>query len=121
VVQVSDGSTIIPDSTGSDSYGSTFVGTAVWKTFTITNLGTQNVVLTGPITVPAGFTVTSSFGSTTVAPGASTTFTIRMDASTPGTYSGSATLGTNDPNNASFNFSISGTVSAEVSTSLTGA
>src|SRR5262249_46695141 len=112
VVQVSDGSTTIPNTTGSDSFGTTFVGTAVSKTFTITNLGTQNVVLTGPITVPAGFTLTSSFGTTTVAPGASTTFTVRMDATTPGTYSGNVSFGTNDPNNNPFNFPISGTVSA---------
>jgi hypothetical protein len=111
-VQVSDGSTTIANSTGSDSFGSTFVGTTVSKTFTITNNGTQNVVLTSPITVPAGFTVTSSFGTAGVAPGASTTFTVRMDASTPGTYSGQVSFGTNDPNNNPFNFTISGTVSA---------
>jgi uncharacterized protein (DUF2141 family) len=112
VVQVSDGSTTIPDNTGSDSFGTTFVGTSVSKTFTITNIGTQNVVLTGPITVPTGFTVTSSLGTTTVAPGASTTFTVRMDSSTPGTYSGNLSFGTNDPNNNPYSFAISGTVSA---------
>src|SRR5262249_1954032 len=47
VIQVSDGSMIIPDGTGSDSFGTSFVGSAVSKTFTITNLGTQNILLTG--------------------------------------------------------------------------
>jgi hypothetical protein len=44
-----------------------------------------------------------------------------MDASTPGSYTGSVTFGTNDPNNTPFDFSISGTVSAEIPTSLAGA
>jgi hypothetical protein len=112
VVQVSDAGTNIADNTGSDSFGTSFVGNAVTKTFTVTNIGTQNVALGGIITVPAGFTVTSGVGTATVAPGASTTFTVRMDATTPGSYSGQLSFGSNDPNNNPFNFTISGTVSA---------
>jgi hypothetical protein len=112
VVQVLDGTTAVADGTGSDSLGSTFVGTAVTKTFTVKNLGTQTVVLSDPISLPAGFSLAADFGSTTLAPGASTTFTVRLNAAAPGSYSGQVSFGTNDPNNNPFTFTLSGTVSA---------
>jgi subtilisin family serine protease/uncharacterized protein (DUF2141 family) len=111
-VQVLDGSTNVPDNTGSVSLGSTFVGTGLTRTFTVKNLGTQDVVLSGPISVPAGFSVVSGFGTTTVAPGASTSFTLRLDGSAVGSFSGAVSFGTNDPANNPFTFSVSGTVSA---------
>ena len=73
-----DGATDISDNTGSVNFGNTLPGTPVTKTFTVTNLGTTNLTLATPISVPAGFTVTSSFGSTTLTPGGSTTFTVRL-------------------------------------------
>jgi hypothetical protein len=112
VVQVLDGGTNVPDGTGAVSLGSTFVGAAVIKTFTVKNLGTQPLVLTGPLSVPAGFSVAAGFGVTTVAPGASTTFTLRLDAAAAGGYGGQVSFGTNDPNNNPFTFSVSGTVAA---------
>ena len=112
VVQVSDGTTTIPDGTGSDNLGSTFIGTALTRTFTIQDIGTQTVMLTGPINLPTGFSLVSSFGTTTLAPGASTTFTVRLDATSIATFSGQVSFGTNDPNNNPFTFTLSGTVSA---------
>jgi hypothetical protein len=96
---------------GSDSFGSTFLGTALTKTFTVKNQGTQDLVLGGPIGVPAGFSLAAGFGATTLAPGASTTFSVRLDASAAGNYSGQISFGTNDPSANPFTFSVSGTVS----------
>jgi hypothetical protein len=110
--QLLDGSTVVPDGTGSVSMGSTFIGTALTKTFTIQDIGTQTLTLTGPIVLPAGFSLVSGFGSTTVSSGGSTTFTVRLDATTPGTYSGQVSFGTNDPNNNPFTFTLSGTVAS---------
>jgi hypothetical protein len=111
-VQVLDGSTPLADGTSSVSLGSTFVGAAVTKTFTVKNLGTQPLVLSDPISLPAGFSLAADFGSTTVAPGASTTFTVRLDATAAGSYSGQVSFATNDPNNNPFTFTVSGTVTA---------
>jgi hypothetical protein len=110
--QVLDGTTNVPDNTGAVNLGSTFVGAALTKTFTIKNLGSQALMLSGPIVMPAGFSLASSFASTTVAPGATTTFTIRLDAASPGSYSGQVSFGTDDPNNNPFTFTVSGTVGA---------
>jgi hypothetical protein len=111
-VQVLDGSTIVADGTGSVSMGNTFLGTALTKTFTIQDIGTQSLTLSGPIVLPAGFSLVSGFGSTTVAPNGSTSFTVRLDATSPGAYSGQVSFGTNDPNNNPFTFTLSGTVAA---------
>ncbi|HPM82876.1 MAG TPA: DUF1566 domain-containing protein, partial [Candidatus Anammoximicrobium sp.] len=111
-IQVLDGTTDIPDGTGSEAFGSTVVGTAVSRTLTVKNLGTSNLTLTTPITVLAGFTVTSGFGATTLAAGASTTFTVRMDATTVGNYSGTLSFANNDSNENPFDFTVSGTVTA---------
>jgi hypothetical protein len=111
-VQVLDGSTPVADGTGSVSLGSTFVGAALTRTFTVENVGTQPLTLSGPITVPAGFSLAAGFGSTTLAPGASTTFTVSLSAAAAGSYSGQVSFGTNDPNNNPFTFTVSGTVAA---------
>ena len=107
-----DGSTDIADGTGSVDFGSTNVATPVSKTFTIQNTGNDTLTLNNPIGVPAGFTVTSSFGATTLAAGASTTFTVRMDAASGGTPSGQISFTSDDADEATFNFNISGTVLA---------
>ncbi len=64
-IQVLDGGTDIPDGTGSVSFGSTATGSPVIKTFTVSNVGTVNLTLNTPISLPAGFSLVSSFGSTT--------------------------------------------------------
>jgi hypothetical protein len=111
-IHVLDGSTNIADNTGTVSFGTTPPGTPVSKTFTVTNTGTQTLTLTPPISVPAGFTLTSTFGTTTLAPGASTTFVVRLDAATNGTFSGTVSFGNDDADENPFNFTISGTVAA---------
>jgi hypothetical protein len=111
-IQVLSGTTEVADNTGSIAFGSTTTGTAISKTFTIKNVGTSNLVLSVPITVSAGFIVTSSFGSTTLAAGASTTFVVKLNATTAGTYSGKLSFGTNDSTASTFDFTLSGTVTA---------
>jgi hypothetical protein len=112
VVRVVDGTTVLPDGKGSVNLGSTLLGTALTRTFTIQDIGTQTVTLSGPIHLPPGFSLAADFGSTTIAPGASTTFTVRLDAASLGTYSGTVSFGTNDPANNPYTFTVGGTVSA---------
>jgi hypothetical protein len=107
-IQVLDGATDIPDGTGSINFGTTTVGMPINKTFTVKNTGTANLTLTEPIAVPAGFSVVSSFGSTTLAPGNSTTFTVRLDAIAAGTYSGTLQFANNDADENPFDFTING-------------
>jgi hypothetical protein len=105
-----DGNTAIPNG-GSDSFGTVLVGSSPTKVFTVKNNGTATLSLSG-LTVPTGFTIVSNFGSTSLAPGASTTFTLGINTSTATSYSGTAKFTTNDPNNNPYNFTISGTVAS---------
>jgi hypothetical protein len=99
---------------GTLSFGTTTAGTAVTRTITVTNSG--NAVLTlsslNPSAMPAGFTLVQNLQSTSLNPGASTTFIVRLDGTTAGSYSGQISLTTNDPNRNPFTFQISGSVTA---------
>lgn len=111
-IAVLDGATAVPDGTGDVNFGSTTVGTPVNKTFTVQNNGTGNLTLTPPINLPSGFSLVSSFGSTTVPPAGSTTFVVRLDAAAAGTFSGQLSFANNDSDENPYNFTIRGTVSA---------
>jgi S-layer homology domain len=118
-IQVMDGATDIPDGSGTVDFGTVSVGTPLTKTFTVTNIGTADLTLTEPISVPAGFSLVSSFGSLTLAPAASTSFQVRLDAAVAAGYSGEVSFGNNDSDENPFNFTISGTVSNQLNLAIT--
>ena len=80
------------------------------QTFTVLNKGTANLVLTEPISLPAGFSLMRSFGSLIVGPGSSTTFAVALNAGDAASYGGQLTFKNNDPINGSFNFALTGKV-----------
>jgi hypothetical protein len=99
------------DGYGNVYFDSTSVGTSVTRTFRIANAG--NGVLTlepSSLSLPAGFSVVTLFGSS-VAPGSSTTFTVRLDADWGGQYQGLLSLATNDADENPFSFWLFGDVS----------
>jgi len=100
----------LSDGTSQVNFGSTLPGAPLMQTFQVYNDGNANLTL-GAITVPAGFSVASGFGATTLAPGASTSFSVSLNASAAGSYSGSVSFATNDSNHPSFTFTVLGTVS----------
>ena len=116
-VQVQDGSTPIA-SGGSDSFGTTTVGSPVTRTFTVTNGGTQTLTLGAFGAMPAGFTLTQGFGSTSLAPGASTTFQVSLSATAAASYSGTLSFGTSDPDFSTYSFTVSGTVQSVPTTQI---
>ena len=96
------------------NFGNTPVGTSVNQTFTINNSGTDNLTL-GTLSLPTGFSVVSSFGSTTIEPNKSTTFTVKLDANSAGNYTGTILFTNNDADldgkvENPFYFPIAGTV-----------
>lgn len=94
---------------GSFNFGSVSPGGSSTATFTITNSGTSNLVLTAPITVTGtGFALVSSFGTTTVAAGATTTFSVAFNPTAGGTYTGNVSFATNDCDESTYNFTING-------------
>src|SRR5262249_7484144 len=107
-----DGSLPVADG-GSDSFGA-FVGSSTTHTFTVRNIGATTLTLSSTINLPSGFTLVSGFGSTSLAPGVSTTFTVGVNTATATAYSGTVSFGTNDPKNNPFAFTLTGTVGGSV-------
>ncbi len=104
-----DGDTTPGTADGTD-YGTTTVGTALTRTFTIENTGTAELTLGAP-SLPNGFSIVGTF-PTSVAAGSNATFTVRLNATTAGTYSGDISFSNNDSNENPYNFAIAGTVNA---------
>ena len=107
--QVLDGSNIVSDGTGSIDLGRTDIGTAVTRSFTVRNLGSSALTL-GTISLPSGFSLASDFGATTLRRGVDDLQRAAGRAA-PGTYSGTVSFATSDPNQNPFNFTITGTAS----------
>jgi Domain of unknown function DUF11/Bacterial Ig domain/RTX calcium-binding nonapeptide repeat (4 copies) len=104
-----DGDTTPGTADGTD-YGSTLVGTALTRTFTIENTGSATLTLSPP-TLPTGFSLVGPFPSS-VTVGGSATFTVQLNATATGTYSGEISFGNNDSDENPYNFAITGTVTA---------
>ncbi|MEH2194144.1 MAG: choice-of-anchor D domain-containing protein [Nostoc sp.] len=108
-IQVLNGTVDIADgSTTAINFGDVITGNSLTKAFTINNTGTAALNLTN-LKLPDGFSLVGTL-PTSVAANASTTITVALNTTTPGTYSGALTLGNNDSNESPFDFAISGTV-----------
>jgi uncharacterized delta-60 repeat protein len=78
------------------------------RVFTVRNIGTADLTL-GPVTVPAGFALIEPLAANLL-PGASDTFSVRLDTVAQGTFSGQISFTTSDANEDPFNFAIAGSV-----------
>ncbi|MEH2065372.1 MAG: choice-of-anchor D domain-containing protein [Nostoc sp.] len=108
-IQVLNGTANIADgSSAAINFGEIIVGNTLTKTFTIKNTGTAALNLSD-LQLPDGFSLVGTL-PTSVAPYASTTISVALDATTVGTYSGSLILNNNDSDESPFDFAISGTV-----------
>jgi len=110
-IQVLRGTTDIPDNTGVVNYGTFLVVGTATRTFTVRNIGNTSLTLGPSISVSAPFFLASSFGSTTLAPGASTTFAVDLTTTSLGTFSSQVSFATNDSDEHPFNFTVTGNVS----------
>ncbi|WP_406701299.1 choice-of-anchor D domain-containing protein [Singulisphaera sp. Ch08] len=106
-VQTLAGLDHISDEIGVVDYGVATVGQPVEKVFTVRNMGTADLHLSGAIEVPTGYTLVADFGTRTLTPGAATNFTIRYDAAA-GVASGRVAFDTDDPLHGRFGFTVAG-------------
>ncbi len=110
-IAVTDNGSDVPDDSGSVDFGTTVPGSVLTKTFTITNQGNGTLTLSNAsLNVPAGFSLVTSFSSTTLAEDESATFTVQLDAATPGLHSGTLSFTNNDADETTYDFTVSGTV-----------
>ncbi|WP_375515876.1 choice-of-anchor D domain-containing protein, partial [uncultured Nostoc sp.] len=110
-IQVLNGTVNIADgSTSPIDFGNVAFGSTVTKTFTIKNTGTATLNLSN-LKLPNGFSLVGTFPYTVAAKDSkSITVALNTNTPTPGTYSGSFSLDSNDSNESTFDFAISGTV-----------
>lgn len=109
-IDVLDNGGSIPDDTGVVNFGATLKGDPISKIFTVQNLGTMELTLVPPITLPIGYSLVNSFGTTTVTPTGSTTFEVQLDAPTTGSYSGTLAFANNDLDENPYDFVLNGAV-----------
>jgi murein DD-endopeptidase MepM/ murein hydrolase activator NlpD len=104
-----NGSDISDNRTTAVDFGSTAAGSAaVSQTFTVNNVGSAPLTLSG-LTLPPGFALNGTFPSS-VAAGGSSTFTVNLTSSAAGSKFGAIQFSTTDPDSPTFNFNVSGTV-----------
>ena len=108
-IQVSESGRLIADGTSVLDL-STTTGLAQSRTFTVDNIGTDDLVLSEPITVSGGFSLLSGFGSTVLSPGESTSFEIGIDALTEGNFAGGISFGSNDSDEDPFDIQLTASV-----------
>jgi hypothetical protein len=113
-----NGSELTSNQTGPIDFGSVETGSdGTTLTFTVKNDGEANLAL-GAVQLPAGYTLVESL-STSLLPGGSDTFTVRLDTSVSGSRTGEIRIGTNDADENPFIIAITGQVAAVTGTILT--
>ena len=113
-ISVSVGGAVVQDEDSYD-FGNVMQGATATRTFTVDNLGDQDLIVQ-PITVPTGFTLVGpNFGVDQVIPaGQSASFQLQVDSSTQGNLSGEVTFGHNDADENPFNFTVQAVVGPAV-------
>ena len=109
-VELTLGGVVIEDGIGSVDFGENMVASSAARTFTITNVGGLDLSIQGPVLVPTGFSVDTPLSVNTLAPGESTSFTVRLDTSEPDVFSGPMSFGTNDLDEALYDVQLQGSV-----------
>ena len=92
------------------AWGDALYGRSHVRTFTITNLGTGNLDLSGGVSVTGGngFTISSQPAVSVLAAGESTTFDVEfLSTAEVGTYSDTVSISTNDSDESPFTFTVS--------------
>ncbi len=109
-IRVAQGTTYILDErTTPIAFGSVALGDAApQKTFVIQNHGFAPLTLNNP-TIPPGFSLVGSF-PTSVDPGGKASFTVQLDTSRAGVKFGQIRVDTNDADESTFGFNVSGIV-----------
>ncbi len=106
---------VTPSTTDGTAFGAVTVGGYADHVFTIRNLGNSELRLTGsPAVVLSGattqFRVTTQ-PATTIAAGASTTFTVRFQPTASGTSTATLAIANTDSNESNYTFALSGSLS----------
>lgn len=98
------------------NYGGTLIGSPVVRNYQIENVGSQGNLFVDQITVPAGYTLTAPAVAPTPAapviltPGQTLNFTAQLSAAAAGEFAGDVSITTNDEDEGTFTFPVTGFV-----------
>ncbi|MCU0917706.1 MAG: choice-of-anchor D domain-containing protein, partial [Planctomycetes bacterium] len=107
-----------PSTTDWTSFGSVAQGgTPISQPYRVRNDGSSTLTISS-LSVPSGFSITDGLSSS-ITPGSSDVFTVRLDTAVAGTKTGDIIIGNNDSNENPFNFRITGTVVASTPPEIT--
>ncbi len=116
-IEVWDGTVELTDGVSIVDFGDTPVGVTVTKRLTIKNTGDFDLNITSQPTATSDYTRSDDLDSLTIASGGGEeTFDIRFDASSPGSASGVLTIISNDADEGTFTFTITGTATSSYET-----
>ncbi|MCE9590776.1 MAG: FG-GAP-like repeat-containing protein [Planctomycetes bacterium] len=109
-IRVFDGFTNVTSGNTAIDFGSVALKTTdTTRTFRVRNNG-QTTLTLNPITLPNGFAVGDDALTTSLAPGESDTFSVRMLTTATGAFSGNITIASDDSVTPSFTIPVSGEV-----------
>ncbi|MDO6761104.1 LamG-like jellyroll fold domain-containing protein [Tamlana sp. 2_MG-2023] len=110
---------IVTATENNTNFGSTDTGTPITKTFTITNNGTEALILSNIVLSQSSddFRIVSQPESSTLSRGVSTTFEVEFNPSSSGLKQAKVVIENNDPIKKPFTFLIEGFTKEEIPTS----
>jgi Putative Ig domain/RTX calcium-binding nonapeptide repeat (4 copies) len=104
-ISIQDGGVNVVDgSTTPIDFGTVLVGGVLTRAFTLSNLGTATLSLTG-LSLPTGFSLVNPLPAT-VTPGTAISVSIQVNTAIAGTFSGTLSLSNNDSDEGPFDFAI---------------
>ena len=114
-ITVTNSGASLVDGTSSVSFGVTAATVPVTQTFIVQNFGARNMFvddasLAASVAALPGFSLTTNFTSTEIAPGGSSVFQITLDATTAGRFNGTIEFATDDFDEQLFSIDVSGDV-----------
>ncbi len=93
---------------GTTDFGNAIVGTSKVKTFTVLNTGSAPITGLSTYFSAGDFNMNTPLGSLTIAPGASTTFSVRFQPGGAGPATGSLELSSNDADESTYVINFTG-------------
>ena len=109
-VSIVDGDST-PNTTDDTDFGNVVSGATTTRTFTVQNTGNATFFL-GGVYPTGGFTQGSNPLVSSLAPGASDTFSVNFSSSAAGTYTGQVSFSNNDSDESPYNFALKAVVIA---------
>ncbi|MBL9146946.1 MAG: choice-of-anchor D domain-containing protein [Verrucomicrobiaceae bacterium] len=107
VIEQPSGTNLV-DGSATVAFGNVGIGSNATRIFTVRNTGTANLTLNGINSSLIDYTA-GPFGTTTVAPGQSTTFTITFAPGAAGARNSNLQITSNDPDETPFDVLVTGT------------